>query len=282
MHRQYSQFLERWQRRSVTVWSVVLIVFSFDALAGDNNGRGVKSVGMANLSNPVTADAWQMFYNPSLLSRIHGFAASVFFVPQQFGLQELRTNAFAVALPTSLGTIAASMERFGFDLYEETGVAISLGKEIEAGFSAGTTLHYVSTDIHRYGSFSAASCDIGIAYELSKSLMGSASVRRLISTTSYGHENPPILTFGFAFSFFEQSIVGLEIEKEGGFPADLRAGLEYRILEQLSVRVGTANNPSKFSAGFSLHHNRLQFGFAAYSHLELGWTHQVELTWTGE
>jgi hypothetical protein len=69
-----------------------------------------------------------------------------------------------------------------------------------------------------------------------------------------------------------------EIEKDIRYNASVKAGIEKVFLNILALRFGIANNPDKYSAGIAFMYAGMECGYAGYSHAELGWTHQIEIS----
>ena len=247
--------------------------------AGENNGRGVKAIGMANTYVAVADDPWAIQYNPAGLSRISCCQLSGFIVPQQFDLPELRTTALAMALPLNHISLGAAVDRFGFDLYNETTVSVGAGKAISKNMFGGMSLNYHSLAIARYGNTSVVSVDAGVLAEIVPSVMIGGCFKN-ITNASYvqGDDDlPQCFAVGVGWKAVNDLLVTTELEKDIRYDASLKAGIEKTFLNILALRFGMANNPDKYSAGFSVRYAGIEFGYAGYSHAELGWTHQIEI-----
>ncbi len=55
------------------------------------------------------------------------------------------------------------------------------------------------------------------------------------------------------------------------------SGINYDITENLSLRIGFANEPSKFSGGIGIHISIFSIDYAFFTHPDLGFTHQAGL-----
>jgi hypothetical protein len=69
-------------------------------------------------------------------------------------------------------------------------------------------------------------------------------------------------------------ILNMDIFKDIDFPAELRVGIEYRILNRLALRTGMTTQPDNFSAGLGLSFSYFAVDYAMTSHPDLGITHQ--------
>jgi hypothetical protein len=248
--------------------------------SAENNGRGTKAVAMGNAFVAVCDNPWAASYNAAGLAQIQHPYVSAFYVPQQFGLPELKTTALAVAHPINPGTVGISLEQFGFQLYRLTTISVGYGANINRAISIGVTANLEHTSIDRYGTSYDATVDIGLHGRLFEGLAMGFSMKNVGGTTiGKTHDRlPQSLFFGIAYSPIKEFLIVSELEKDAQFPLVLKVGIEQRFLEFLSVRCGAANNPDKFSAGFAIRYSLFEFGYAGYSHIDLGWTHQIDLS----
>ncbi|MCH8021406.1 ComEA family DNA-binding protein [candidate division KSB1 bacterium] len=73
-------------------------------------------------------------------------------------------------------------------------------------------------------------------------------------------------------------ILNLEIFKDVRFEQEIRFGVEFKAFDNLALRTGTSNNPSRFSAGFGIHVNRFTVDYAFFTHNDLGLTQQMSFS----
>ena len=260
---------------------LLLILSSSVCLAGtENNGRGTKSVGLATAFVAVADNPWAVYYNPAGLSLLPSFEVSLFFVPQQFGLSELQTVSAAAVVPTSFGTLAIGVSQFGFELYRETGISVGIGESIDWGVAGGLTANAYRLSFGDYGSTQTITLDLGLLAQLDEQVSLGFSFRNVLAATIGSHNErlPQVLSLGASYAPISIFFLTAELEKDVRYPAIIKAGAEQMFLDMLSLRVGVSNNPDKFSTGLSVYYSGFEFGYAGYSHPELGWTHQIELS----
>jgi len=258
----------------------ILLVASCSTLfAHENNGRGVKAVALADAFVAVADNPWAVYYNPAGLVQLRSPQACVFYVPQQFGIPLLNTKALAGGWNMNPCVIGAFVEQFGFDLYQTTDVAIGVGIVAGAGISAGATVNVERVAIERYGASTNETVGVGLLGRPFDNVAIAFALRNLTATTiGVNRERlPQCLLFGLCFTPFEDFRLVSEMEKDLQFPLVIKAGIEQKVLGFLSFRCGVANNPDKFSAGIAIQYSSIEFGYAGYSHPDLGWTHQIEL-----
>ncbi len=247
--------------------------------AGEQNGRGVKAIGMAGAFGAIADQPWALYYNAAGLAQIHTSEFESFLVPSQFGLPELRTAAFACAVPFSEFTVALAVEQFGFDLYHETALYLGTGAVIEPHLYAGVSLHGHRIDIVRYGTAAAGALDIGVLGLYGECLRIGCTAANLLPLRSFANQEklPQTFSAGIAYSPLPSFVCSIEIENDSRSSLMIKGGIEQTILHIIAVRAGVAKNPEKFSMGVSYFIGRFEFGYAGYSHTELGWTHQIEI-----
>lgn len=259
---------------------LILVFLRIELRAGgDHNGRGVRSVAMGTIGAVLTDDVWNVRHNPAGLASLSHTKGNLFFVPQQFGLQELKTVALAAGVPFSFGTVGVGIDQFGFSLYRELTASIAFAHVIDWGVAAGIALHLHRFSIERYGSSQTISFDLGLAAEpFPKTRLGFNA--RNIGAATIGKVKDPlpqVFHVGAATTPVEGFWIGVEAEKDIRFPTSVKVGIEQVVFEFLSLRVGVANNPEKLTAGFEVRYSLFDVGYAGYSHPFLGWTHQIEV-----
>jgi len=259
----------------------LFLLVSFTVVsAQDNNGRGVKATSLANAFVALADNSWAVAYNPAGLARITSPEISVFFVPQQFGIPELRTVSLSGAWKTSYGTPGASVEQFGFELYRTTDIRLGYGLSLDSIVNIGATVNVGQISIAGYGATHTYTVDVGLLGEPVHNVAIGFCARN-VSAATIGKDRerlPQYLLLGICYRPFDGFSLVSEAEKDLEFPLVLKTGLEQRFFEFLSFRCGVSNNPDKFSAGIAVRCSVFEFGYAGYSHPELGWTHQIEIS----
>jgi hypothetical protein len=279
--KKYSQILLPQQVQILICTGIVFLFISIPRLpAMDNNGRGVKAIGMANAFAAVSDNCWAIGYNPAGLTKVRDAQCAAFLIPEQFGLQELKTTAFAMAIPFSCASVGIQVVKFGFDFYSETEIGLAYAQRVDKNISCGLTVHYLRVDIDRYGHAGAFNFNGGFMTQVSDGVEIGFSVHNLTAATlaATGERMPQLVNLGIGWSPLENFQISAEMEKDVRFPASIKIGLEKVVLSSVSFRAGMANNPDTYSFGIGIRCSILEFGYAGYSHPDLGWTHQIELS----
>ncbi len=277
----YRQILLPRQGKRIVVAFVTCLLISYTHLeAMMNNGLGAKAIGMANTFVAISDNVWAINYNPAGLAQIKGIQCSAFIIPEQFGLPELTTTAISVGVPFSFATFGLKMEKFGFDLYKEIELGIAGAIKLDQNVSIGLNLNLHRLDIDRYGTEQNVTLNGGILARVINNVNVGFNFSNITGTTigSQNEKTPQVYAIGACWSPLNDLLVSIEIEKDVRYPSSIKAGIEQIVFDVIALRTGVANNPSKYSAGIGVRYSILEFGYAGYSHPDLGWTHQIELT----
>ena len=260
---------------------LVLVAFPVVSHSGfERNGCGTRAIGLANAYVAIADDPWAVFYNPAGLARISSIRAAAFFSPAQFGMSELRTVCAGATFPTSLCTGGMVIDHFGYDLYNETSVGLAFGMNVNEWIAFGATTHLNRLAIQGYGTSARFVLDAGgIASVAEDVRLGWCWKNITQSTVGVQSEQlPQIFSMGVCYEITEHSRLAAELEKDIRYPIIKKFGYEQQFFDVLYVRLGISDNPDKFSCGFGITVAKCEFSYAGYSHPQLGWTHQVELS----
>jgi hypothetical protein len=260
---------------------LVLALFPVVAQSGfEKNGWGTRAIGLANAYVAIADDPWAVCYNPAGLTKISSVQWSAFLSPAQFGMSELRTVCAGATIPTSVGTGGIVIDYFGYDLYRETSIGVAFGMRVNEWVALGATAHYRRLAIQGYGNSARFVFDAGgIAFVTEDVRLGWCWKNMTQSTMGEQSEQlPQILSMGVCYEIAEHSRLTAELEKDKRYPIIKKFGFEQQFLDVLYARFGMSDNPDRFSCGFGIRMASCEFSYAGYSHPQLGWTHQVELS----
>jgi hypothetical protein len=270
------------KNRPPASWVIIaLAVFPVVAQSGfEKNGWGTRAIGLANAYVAIANDPWAVCYNPAGLGRISSIRLAAFFSPAQFGMSELRTVCAGASFPTTLGTVGTVIDHFGFDLYSETNVGLAFGMSVNEWITLGATTHIHRLAIQGYGTSARLVFDVGGIASVSEDVRLGWCWKNITQSTIgvRSEQLPQILSMGVCYEITEHSRLAAELEKDIRYPIIKKIGYEQQLFDNLYVRLGISDNPDKFSCGFGIRLSGCEFSYAGYSHQQLGWTHQVELS----
>jgi hypothetical protein len=244
-------------------------------------GMGAKAAGMGYASSCLQ-DEWSLFNNTAGLSHLQKsvFATSYDARPQ---LQGANRMAFLLAVPTTYGTGALGVFRFGDDVYNEQ--KISLGFSNRLGLaSLGASINYLQYQALGFGTKSLFTFNIGGIATLTPSLFIGAHIQNVnqpVLSESSQERLSTSLTLGVGYSPTEKVWLTGEIQKQLEVATTYKMGMEYRPEKKFSARTGINLYPNKIFLGIGFISTRLNIDYAyEYSMTGIGSSHQASLAYS--
>ncbi|MFQ5824056.1 MAG: hypothetical protein ACE5JB_08380 [bacterium] len=233
---------------------------------------GASYVALAN-----TSDA--LFLNPGGLSQISGTEISLFY-QKPFGLEDLNFGSAAVSLPIWSHRISFGISTFGNSILREQMFVLAYSHTYQQKIFYGVSLRYQTIRIDGYGFTGTLGLDLGLVVPITSRLKWGVLTRNINRPSiSQSKENlTQSFTTGISVQPSSKLILNFEIFKDVRFPQEVRFGAEFKPLDNLALRTGTADNPSRFSAGFGVRVKAFYVDYAFFTHNELGLTHQISIS----
>jgi len=238
---------------------------------------GARQISMANSDVALANDVFSLFNNPAGLAQLNWREVGIYYSPAPFGLTELSNGYVAYKEPFNFGSISIGGMTYGFELYRESKVVLGYSYNYENILFAGLTINYHSYSIQNYGSTSALYINAGGLVYILDELRWGFFVNNLnrASVADIDDQIPMVLSTGFSFDILQNFSLNFAIEKDIRFNPSVQFGIEYDIIEYLSLRAGTSNDPSRFSAGLGINYSIFSLDYAFFTHQDLGLTHQA-------
>jgi hypothetical protein len=240
---------------------------------------GAKQISLSNSDVALSNDVFSVFNNPAGLSQFNWREIGIYYSPAPFGLSELANGYVAYAEPFTFGTVALGGMTYGFELYRESKISLGYSYNYENKFFAGLTVNYHSYTIMNYGNTAVFYLNLGgLAYITDQLRWGFAISN--INRASIGNEDdqiPIIFSTGFSYDLIKSLIINLAVEKDISYKPSVQFGLEYDIIEYLSLRVGFQNEPARYTTGIGINYSIISLDYAVFTHQDLGLTHQAGL-----
>jgi len=240
---------------------------------------GAKQNAMANATVALSNDVFAHFNNPAGLAQMNWREIGVYYSPAPFGFTELANAFLAYNEPLGPASLSFGAKTYGFKLYRENNISAGAAYNFSNKFFVGFTLNFRSLSIKNYGRATAFYLNIGtLTYITPKLRWGFFGFN--INRASLGKEKdqiPVILTTGFSYDVLNNLDVNIVLEKDIHFNPSLKFGIDYLLIENLSLQAGFSNEPAKFSAGVGIYYSYFNFNYAFYTHQVLGLTHQIGL-----
>jgi comEA protein len=235
-------------------------------------GMGGTFVGLANSSDAV-------FLNPGGLSQLSGIEISLFY-QKPYGVSDLNFGTLTATFPLWQRRVSVGFLTLGNGLYTQQMIALGYSHHYRDKLYYGVSVRYQGTHIDGYGSGGAVGLDFGVVVPISAQLkLGFAAKNLNRPTIGKSDENlPQTFNIGASVQPLANALFNFEIFKDVRFAPEFRFGTEFRPMENLALRAGTANQPSRFSAGFGVNVKLFSVDYAFFTHNDLGLTHQFSFS----
>ena len=253
------------------------IFLSFSQIIFSQFNPGAKEIALSNSDIAVSNDVFAIFNNPAGLGQIKHREIGAFYSPSPFGMNELKNAYAAFNQPMNFGALAIGGMIYGFELYKETKISLGTSYNYKNSFYIGATLNYKNISIQNYGSKNAIIFDIGLLAIITDELHFGFSYRNITRTSlNSGTDDLPVeICSGLSYKIVDKCNLSFAVEKDIRYKASPRFGIDYRIIEYLSLRTGFSKYPNLYSFGIGIHYSVFNFNYALFTHQELGLTHQI-------
>jgi competence ComEA-like helix-hairpin-helix protein len=258
----------------------IALLLSGKSLAGlEDLPVGARSLGMGATYVALANTADAVFLNPGGLSQIAGIDLS-FFYQKPFGLEDLNFGTAAISFPVKNHRLSLGFSSFGNGVYREQMYTLSYSNVFQQKLFYGINLRYQTLRIDNYGSGGSLGLDLGFVIPISQHIRWGFFTKNLNRPRmgKAGENLPQIFHTGISTQPTSKLILNFEIYKDVRFPQEVRFGAEFKPFENLALRTGAADNPSRFSAGFGIRVRRFSIDYAFFTHNDLGLTHQMSVS----
>lgn len=257
----------------------IIIICAITLSAYSQYNPGAKQISLSNSDVALSNDVFSLFNNPAGLSQMNWREVGIYYSPAPFGLSELANGYAAYHEPTDFGSFALGGMSYGFDLYRESKFVLGYSYNFQNKFFAGVAINYQTVSIQNYGNDGALFFNLGgLAYITTNFRLG-FSIQN-INRATFGEEDdqiPMIINTGLSYDFVDDLTLNFAVEKDIKYKATFQFGINYDIIQYLSLRTGFANEPSKYSAGIGINYSIFSLDYAMFTHNDLGLTHQAGL-----
>ncbi|MEW6195067.1 MAG: hypothetical protein AB1521_07925 [Bacteroidota bacterium] len=262
------------QKITISVFLLFITAQSFSQI-----NPGARQIALAHSDVAGKGDAFSLFNNPAGIAETTNREIGFYYSPAPFGVKEL-SNAFGSYVePTSIGSFGAGFMIYGFELYKETKIALGYGRIISNSFKLGVTAVYKNVSIKNYGSRGYLIINAGSIIALTQEINIGLSIENITRTTIADEDDqiPVVFASGISYKIIDELNTYLAIRKEINFEASVLFGTEYRPIDFLVLRLGTATETNSYSGGVGILYDFIQADYAVTSHPDLGLTHQFGL-----
>lgn len=201
---------------------------------------------------------------------------------EHFYKTDIRSFAILAVLPTKLGHLGLYASHLSSkSVFDEVRTGLTYAGFIGAKLAWSTTANYNQRSIAGYNSDSALSFDFGFQYHVTdKWLWGIHFANPVgILTNEKAYRLPVKLRLGSSYQLSDQVLFAMDTEYDIDQYSNFRLGLEYSVLNWLSLRGGASVNSFQHYVGIGIGFPKMQFDFASSVHSQLGLSPQFALSY---
>ncbi|HSL90599.1 MAG TPA: hypothetical protein VK870_14950 [Ignavibacteriaceae bacterium] len=259
----------------LVLFALVSIQFTYPLYAQYN--PGARQIAMSNSDVALSNDVFAVFNNPSGLAQMNWREVGVYYSPAPFGISEMANGYIAYHEPTVFGSLSIGGMTYGFDLFRESKIKLSYAYNYLNKFFGGVSINYHNYSIQNYGSQGAFYLDIGGLTYLTNEFKLGFIVHNLnrASLANVDDQIPTVINLGVSYDLMDVLSVNMALEKDISFKPSIQFGIDYELIEYLSLRTGFSNQPSRYSAGIGINYSIFSLDYAFFTHQDLGLTHQT-------
>ena len=199
-----------------------------------------------------------------------------------FTLKELNTIHAVGVFPTKTGVFGFTVNYSGLQAYNEKKIGVSFAKSFGEKFSAGLQFDYMNLFIEEIGNKHLFTFEAGLQYYLLPQLLLGAHVNNPIRLTideETDEKLPTIMRFGLNYMPSKKIALLFEVEKDLDFKPMFKFGIDYRVVDKLSLRGGFNAAPFTGSFGIAAHLKSIEIAVAANIHPVLGVSPNLSLVY---
>ncbi len=225
-------------------------------------GTGVASKGTSSL-----------FANPAGVASIRDLSLAVnYFIP--YFIPELSNQKLSLAFPTKYGNIYSSINRYGYQQYNENIVTIGFAKNISPHFSLCFQLNLQYNQVAESGNgqqlFSCAGIQFNPHPSLCIGFVAFNPEKASIKINNYKEEISSYINLGIKWMAHSRFSISSEINKTINYNTITRFGIAYKINPFLTSRIGVYGKPVVYTLGMGLNIESLNIDIAMTNHQNLG------------
>lgn len=258
----------------------ILVMISSVSFGQGIYPSGARSMSMGNAS--VTFyDVWSHFNNPGAIGKVESFTAGISY-ENRFLLKELQSQSIATVIPLKVGAVSVGGQMFGYREFRTYKAGAGYGLRLGEKFYAGVQLNYLGLQLNNaYGSKHGVSGDLGMLGEVTENWIIGFSVANVFRSKLSEFQDDRMTTlmrFGSSYILSEKALISGEVEKDISNPMRFKAGVEYKPIDNFSLRGGMATAPIEFSFGLGYQAKSISINAGSSYHQILGWSPHFGLT----
>ena len=219
-------------------------------------------------------DVFSFTANQASLAQLKNVSVGIY-GERRFLLSELNNYTAAIGLPTPSGNFGLKAGYSGFSDYNETQLGLAYGRKLGTKIDVGVQFNYNGIRVAGYGNASAISFELGMILHLTDKLNAGVHVSNPVGG-KFGKDQQEklasVYAVGLGYEASDKFFISAEIEKEEDQTVNVNAGLQYKFLPQLLVRVGMSSATSSAWIGLGLSMKSFRIDVTTSYHPQLGIT----------
>ncbi len=253
----------------------------FSIAGGEYKTIGSRASALGYTSVSLT-DNWSVFNNQAGLAYLNSSSAGIYY-ENRFLIKELALSAANFSMPFKSGGVAITFSRFGFKLWNENKIGLSVARKFGQYLAVGAQLDYLL--IHQdenYKNLNFITFEAGMLIRFSdKVSLGIHTYNPLNVRISANSDERSAATFriGPSYKASEKFLIICEVRKSTNEDPVFSAGAEYKVLKSFFLRTGISTNPSLWSFGAGINLGNLNIDVSASDHYILGFSPQIAITY---
>ncbi len=170
----------------------------------------------------------------------------------RFSVTELGAAGIGVVIPTnSFGSFGINIQNFGFAEYKEQKLGIAYARKLFPNFNLGAQIDLLNTSIEGFGNKVLATFELGVQAKLGENFRLGAHIFSPGNIELLESDNNVNSRIRIAASYFpsQKVTIALEVDKWLQNEVSIKAGIDYKVINNLHVRLGANTNPASFGIG---------------------------------
>ncbi len=197
-----------------------------------------------SIAATATADdrQWTSFNTPTGLAYMDHPQIGLQY-DNRFGLSQLATKSFQLAVPTQLVNVGASMTYFGYSLYHEMAFGATMARNFGDKFAIGIQANYINTyfsntNAHLGAFFIQVGVNTKLTPKFSIAIHAFNPTQFNIKTEYSEKIIPTLFSMGTSYNISPQCTWRTQLDKEVHSPYRLATGLDYLPIKELVIKIG--------------------------------------------
>lgn len=257
---------------------LVVVFLSTPYLHAQNN-LGPRLSAMADNGAAVN-DIWAIQANPAGITFLDHPAISLNYIKHLLS-DEISSQSIVGVIPFKNNYVGASFQRYGFSVYNENKIGFTYAKSFGEKLSLGLNGNYHQLKIDHYGASTGFSIDFGVLYHFDTHFSIGAFTNnpseQKFNSQIISAKIPTSFNLGASYLATNKVLIATTVTKIVNQSIDVKLGIEYKMVDLLSLRGGISSKPFKQSVGFGLNYKKFLMDMATNYDANLGYAPQIAI-----